>query len=608
MQMKIRHAVALSCAFCALLLAGCGTASVASGRVSAAACRVPTLAPLSAKETTTDIDAEKDALFACKGKTAGEAYKVAKNTSYEPDFEDSFGVDVTGDVRAGSDASKATVTKVDILDEGWFWDASVTFTLDYVDSAAKAERDNKEALLQKLNDLKGKTAAEAYDTAKGTEYTPSFEDSFGVDVTDSVSAGGDAAKAEVSKVDVTEKGWLWDASVTFTLDYVDPTAQAERDDKAAKKEGLESCEGLTAAEAYKFAKSTDYEPRFEDPYGVNVTSDVKAGVEAASAKVIEVKIKEEGWFSSASVTFTLEYVDPTAKAKRDEKQAADKKKEVEKTALNSCEGMTAGEAYKIGRGTSYELRFEDTYGVNVTDDVKSGGAAASAMVTEVRLSSLWLLGDSAYFTLDYVGPDAQKSREEEAAKQEAAKEKADDGAAGTEAEQKAETDKAAGKSDWYGSLVGRPLTEVLDEADLKGVGYTIVILPAGTDVTETLTREDLENRGLVVKEASRVGYVSPYSDSKQKKGDVELRVVDPEYWEDEKKLEETLPAYNAEKAVKDYAKTLGAKSVDPWYREAYGEDTWYIKGYMKVNGTSYTFEAMVSGTKATPIVMDFQYY
>ena len=53
--------------------------------------------------------------------------------------------------------------------------------------------------------------------------------------------------------------------------------------------------------------------------------------------------------------------------------------------------MTAGEAYKIGRGTSYILSFEDTYGVDVTDDVKRGGAAASATVAEVRLSSIWLL-------------------------------------------------------------------------------------------------------------------------------------------------------------------------------------------------------------------------
>lgn len=86
---------------------------------------------------------DKKALKACKGKTAAEAWKVAKKTDYKPSFKDSYDVDVTDGVKEGAEPSSAKVTKVEVKDAGFLSSSKVTFKLDYVDPAAKEERDEK---------------------------------------------------------------------------------------------------------------------------------------------------------------------------------------------------------------------------------------------------------------------------------------------------------------------------------------------------------------------------------------------------------------------------------------------------------------------------------
>lgn len=301
--------------------------------------------------------------------------------------------------------------------------------------------------------------------------------------------------------------------------------------------------------------------------------------------------------------------------KAEEKKKADaaKKLEDDKKALSSCKGKSAQEALTVTEGTDYEPTFKDSYDVDVTSDVKKAkedSDIANALVTDVKIADAgWFSSASVTFTLDYVEEAAKKEREEKAAKEKAEKEKAEKEKAAKEAEAAAKAKEQEEKdSKWIKGMPGRPVVDVLDEIKDRGLGYSLTIHPSGSDVTETLTRDDIANRGLVVMKANRVGYVSPYGGSKQKEGDIDITAVDPTYWENEKKLEETLPPYNAEKAVKDYAKSHGMKSVEPWYEEAWDASTWYIKGYAKYNGTRYTFEAKVTGTKATPLVVEFNYY
>ena len=103
---------------------------------------------------------DKKALKACKGKTAAEAWKAAKKTEYKPSFKDSYDVDVTDGVKEGSEPSAAKVTKVDVKDAGFLTSSKVTFELDYVDPAAKAERDEKEAAEKAAKEEAERKAAE----------------------------------------------------------------------------------------------------------------------------------------------------------------------------------------------------------------------------------------------------------------------------------------------------------------------------------------------------------------------------------------------------------------------------------------------------------------
>lgn len=163
-----------------------------------------------AEEARQKEEADKAALTACKGKSASEAKKVASGTDYKPIFKDSYDVDVTSDITDTSDAGLATVTKVTIENGGFFPDPKVTFTLDYTDPAAKAERDKKEkeevarkqaeeeaqAKREQLKDdikaCKGQSVTHAYKLIKDSGFTYEFclpsdnNKGYGEDITDDV--------------------------------------------------------------------------------------------------------------------------------------------------------------------------------------------------------------------------------------------------------------------------------------------------------------------------------------------------------------------------------------------------------------------------------------
>ena len=381
---------------------------------------------------------------------------------------------------------------------------------------------------------------------------------------------------------------------------VQEEAEKQEQEIAAEKAALLELKGKTAIEALEFAKTTTYDPYFNDAYGVGVTEDVRSAGkddEIAKALVTEVEPSDALWIFGATVTFKLDYTDPTAAKERSDKAEAKAKVEADKAALQDCKGKTALEALEVAKGTDYEPHFRDSYDVLVTSDVQ--GAApdseiAKALVTDVRTSdAVWFFGASVTFNLEYTDPVAAKEREEVAAAEKAAQE---------------EEAKRESIAELVKTLSGLPLVDVLDELDSKGLSYTITVHPAGTDVTDTLTRDDLKSRGLVVMEAQKSGYVSPYSKSAEKAADIKLKAVDPKYWENEKALEEVLPEYNAEKAVEKYANADGAKSTETWYAEALDANTWYLKGDVTIGKTRYTFEAKVAGTKSNPIVLEFNYY
>lgn len=275
----------------------------------------------------------KAALTECKGKTAYEALAAAQSTDFEPRFEDSYEVDVTDDVKQASKDSElgsALVTDVQIEDESFFWDASVTFKLDYVDPAAKKERDDKaaaDAAKKKADEevkvCKGKTADEALALAEKSSYTPSFRDSYDVNVTDDVkdSTNGSAVHdAPVVAVQTDEGGWFFGPSVTFVLDYVDPEAEAQRQKEAAEKaakeqaaKDLENCVGKTASYARKNAREAGFSYQFLDPKGNDITSDADDKLYLGARKRAKVTKVEVG----PGDTFTFSLDKPLAMARKD---------------------------------------------------------------------------------------------------------------------------------------------------------------------------------------------------------------------------------------------------------------------------------------------------
>ena len=141
-------------------------------------------------------------------------------------------------------------------------------------------------------------------------------------------------------------------------DYADEDVKKDAEKKAAEEESakamkklednkksLEGCKDKTAAEAKKVAESTDFKPRFIDSHDVDVTDDVKDGSEAGVAKVTSVEVKEKGFFTDATVTFKLDYVDPKAQKEREEKEAEEKAKaEEEARKKEEAEQRAAEEA------------------------------------------------------------------------------------------------------------------------------------------------------------------------------------------------------------------------------------------------------------------------
>ena len=111
--------------------------------------------------------------------------------------------------------------------------------------AKKKQEDDKKA----LEDCKGKTAVEAKKVAEGTDFKPRFNDSHDVDVTNSVKDDSEAGAAKVTSVEVKDEGFLTDAKVTFVLDYVDPKAQKEREEKEAKEKAKKEEEAKKKEEA-----------------------------------------------------------------------------------------------------------------------------------------------------------------------------------------------------------------------------------------------------------------------------------------------------------------------------------------------------------------------
>ena len=110
-------------------------------------------------------------------------------------------------------------------------------------------------------------------------------------------------------------------------------AEEERVDEMHSS--LDSCKGLPAGDALEIAKETDYEPIFVDSFDVDVTSDVKESASDSAVRkalVTSVEIKEDGLFSDAKVTFTLDYVDPEAQQERDDKAAKEEQRKAEKEA------------------------------------------------------------------------------------------------------------------------------------------------------------------------------------------------------------------------------------------------------------------------------------
>lgn len=134
-------------------------------------------------------------------------------------------------------------------------------------------------------------------------------------------------------------------------------AEQKAQAKEATKSTLQACKGLIAIKAYRAAKDTEYTPKFVDVYGTNVTKDVtesKKGDPIRKAKVTDVDISEGGFFSDATVTFTLDYEDPEAKAEHEAEEERKRKEEEEKALLANA---TTGEKNALSSAKSY-LAFE----------------------------------------------------------------------------------------------------------------------------------------------------------------------------------------------------------------------------------------------------------
>ena len=297
-----------------------------------------------------------------------------------------------------------------------------------VRSAQSSIFSNDTGVFEQLKNCNGVTADEALQTARSTQIDANFKDSTGANVTDIVedkSNGSDIHRALVSEVK-TYNYWIFGRYVTFVLDYSNPDELALYEQKAADEaareqasKDLNSCVGKTADEAYDLAQLAECKATFLDIADVDITSIVanpKNGSDVHKALVLEVANRHKFLFFKESVTFKLDYEEPVAKKKRNEKQTQEENERQTLEALNSCKGKTAQEVKELAEELGYEVTYCDRFAVDVTKAVVNGSEdseIANAVVTkaEVTEQSLFSKG-SVSVVLDYVDPDAEFARKE----------------------------------------------------------------------------------------------------------------------------------------------------------------------------------------------------
>lgn len=212
--------------------------------------------PVAKQEREEEAAKEKDRqealeeLAACKGKTAWEAYELAKEADYSVVFRDSFDVSVTSAVKDGgkdSDAGSAVVTEVTVSDSWLFLGGSASISLDYVDPEAAKERE-EEARRKEQQELREKNRATIEESVgKGVGKIQTLVDSsgfdlkicdkYGTDITDKVREAKRKSKTRKSKItNVIIDDFEDPPLVTLDIDYLDSTSVK----KNAKQYGFPS--------------------------------------------------------------------------------------------------------------------------------------------------------------------------------------------------------------------------------------------------------------------------------------------------------------------------------------------------------------------------------
>ena len=242
----------------------------------------------------------------------------------------------------------------------------------------------------------GKTADQALKAARDAGIDADFEDSAGVDVTKVVENKKNKSKVHNARVvEVkTYDFWVLGKSVTFVLDYTDPEAKKERDDKAAKEERakkaakkLDACSGNTAWEVKILAEDAGYGVSFVDRYDIDVTKSVVDGgkeSDAGKAKVTDAEVSKPMLFFSGSVRAKIDYVDPDAAQEREEAKLREENRE----AIQAAVGRSAGKTQELVDSSGFDLIIEDDYGTDITEKVrgaKKGSPIRRAGVASVKI-------------------------------------------------------------------------------------------------------------------------------------------------------------------------------------------------------------------------------
>lgn len=113
---------------------------------------------------------------------------------------------------------------------------------DYADEDTKKEKEKeaaeakKEEAKKSVEACKGKTADEGLKAADVAGYSAKFKESKGVEVTSKVKDSSNKSDVHVAKITEVKLGESFgQTSVEFTLDYIDPDAQKEREAKETKE-------------------------------------------------------------------------------------------------------------------------------------------------------------------------------------------------------------------------------------------------------------------------------------------------------------------------------------------------------------------------------------